>query len=60
LGDTPGGRHGWVAIKIGDETYYNDPTSEIENQKVKPLQTEVQFYQYFHKTYKPFSDLFQY
>ncbi|SHO47388.1 transglutaminase-like domain-containing protein [Anaerocolumna xylanovorans] len=60
LGDTPGGRHGWAAIKIGDETYYKDPTSEIENQKVKPLQTEVQFYQYFHKTYKPFSDLFQY
>lgn len=60
LGDTPGGRHGWAAIKIGDETYYKDPTSEIENHKVMPLQTNVQFYQYFHKTYKPFSDLFQY
>lgn len=60
LGDTPGGRHGWVAVKIGDETYYKDPTSEIENQKVMPLQTEVQFYQYFHKIYKPFTDLFLY
>lgn len=60
LGDTPGGRHGWVAIKIGDEIYYKDPTSEIEYQEIEPLQTEVQFYQYFHKTYKPFTDLFQY
>lgn len=60
LGNTPGGRHGWAAIKIGDETYYKDPTSEIEYKKIEPLQTEVQFYQHFNKIYKPFSDLFQY
>lgn len=60
LGDTPGGRHGWAAIQIDDETYYKDPTSEVEYKEVEPLQTEAQFYQHFHKIYKPFYDLFQY
>ncbi|WMJ23389.1 hypothetical protein RBG61_01620 [Paludicola sp. MB14-C6] len=60
LGDTPNGRHGWVAIKIGDKTYYKDPTAEIGIKKVNPLQTNVQFYQYFNNAYKPFTDLFGY
>ena len=60
LGEVPNARHGWVAIKIGDDTYYKDPTSEIANKKVQPLTTDVQFYQYFHREFKPFSDLFEY
>lgn len=32
--------HAWVAINIGDKTYYKDPTREISTKKVYPLKTK--------------------
>lgn len=60
LGETEDARHGWVAIKIEDNIYYKDPTSEIEYRSVWALAREEQFYNYFHRDYEPFIDLFEY
>lgn len=32
--------HAWVAVNIGDKTYYKDPTREISAKKVYPLKTK--------------------
>ena len=47
------GRHAWSVIRIGDETYYKDPTTEIGYQKVRPLMTSAQFYK-TRDSYKPY------
>ena len=59
-GEAFGEGHAWTAVKIGGETYYKDPTFEVGDKKVKFLATELQFYQYFCTTYKPYSHLFKY
>ena len=34
--------HAWTAIKIGDTTYYKDPTKEVGASKIFPLKTREQ------------------
>ena len=34
--------HAWTAIKIGDTTYYKDPTKEVGANKIFPLKTREQ------------------
>lgn len=36
--------HQWVAVVIGNEIYYLDPTKDVALQKSHPLYTKEQFY----------------